>query len=79
MVPTGERLRANVWGRYYVTDECDGCGVCASCAPLNFDRSWDGTYYAVAQQPRDEAEQEAMRAAIAACPLHCIKYDPDLD
>lgn len=31
MLPTGERLRANVWGRYYVTDECDGCGICAAC------------------------------------------------
>lgn len=79
MLPTGERLRANAWGRYYVTDECDGCGICAACAPLNFDRSWDGTYYAVAQQPKDESEQEAMRSAIAACPLHCIKYDPDMD
>jgi len=79
MLPTGERRRTNVWGRYYVTDECDGCGVCAIHAPLNFERSWDRTYYAVAQQPQDEAEEGAMRAAIAACPLHCIEYDPDMD
>lgn len=78
MSATGERIRANAWGAYYVADDCDGCGVCLSCAPDNFGRSWDGTYYAVLHQPLGEAEEEAVLKAMAACPMHCIKDDGDV-
>jgi ferredoxin len=54
MAPNGERKRTNAWGPFYVTDECDGCGICADCAPDNFAQSWDGTYYTVVQQPETE-------------------------
>jgi ferredoxin len=77
MTATGQRLRRNSWGKYYVTDECDGCGVCASCAMLNFESSEDGSYYYVAQQPLEEAEEKAVRRAMAACPLGCIRADGD--
>lgn len=73
-----ERIRANAWGRYYVTVECDACGVCAVHAPDNIGRSWDGTYYAVAAQPSNGGEDGQMRAALAACPLHCIHDDGEL-
>jgi ferredoxin len=75
MIATGERLRSNAWGRYYVTDECNGCGLCVALAPYNFIRSWDGTYYTVLDQPRGESEKHAVREALLACPLHCIKDD----
>lgn len=77
MEPTGERLRVNAWGPFYVTDLCDGCGLCAKHAPLNFLRSWDGTYYAVVQQPENVEEVRAMRKAMEACPLRCIRDDWD--
>lgn len=77
MEPTGERIRANAWGRYYVTDECDACGICASYAPENFASSWDGTYYAVLQQPADDDEEIAVQDAMEACPLRCIRDDGD--
>ncbi|HEY2946591.1 MAG TPA: ferredoxin [Vicinamibacteria bacterium] len=77
MIATGERLRANAFGQYYVTDECNGCGICASYAPENFASSFDGTYYAVLQQPVDDSEEAAVRDAMDACPLHCILADGD--
>jgi ferredoxin len=79
MTATGERIRANVWGRFYVTDACDACGICAEMAPWHFARSWDGTYYVVSDQPTDAAEERTLREAMAACPLHCIKDDWDAD
>lgn len=77
MEPSGERLRVNAWGPFYVTDECDACGICAYCAPDNFARSWDGTYYAVLQQPENTKEVRSMREAMQACPRHCIGDDWD--
>ena len=77
MESSGERLRANAWGRYYVSDECDACGLCAECAPANFGAAWDGTYYAVAAPPANDAEERAMRDAMAACPRQCIHDDGD--
>ena len=77
MMATGERLRANSWGRYYVTDDCNACGICAGIAPANFARSWDGTYFALLHQPEGAAEQAAVREAMEACPLGCIGDDGD--
>jgi ferredoxin len=77
MPATAERLRANAWGRYYVTSECNGCGLCAYAAPLNFAPSWDGTYFAVAAQPENRAEQAALEVALDSCPQHCIHDDGD--
>jgi len=77
MESIGERIRASAWGRYYVTDECDACGLCAECAPGNFGRSWDGTYYAVAAQPTTDREEREVEQAMATCPLQCIHDDGD--
>lgn len=77
MSTSAERLRANAWGRYYVTGECNGCGVCAACAPDNIGRSWDRSYYAVAFQPQDEREEREMQDAMNACPLQCLHDDGD--
>jgi ferredoxin len=77
MASAGYRFRKNEWGRYYVTDECDGCGICASYAPCNFESSTDGSYYYIIQQPYDEEEASAVKDAISACPRHCIRDDGD--
>jgi ferredoxin len=72
-----ERLRPNAWGRYYVTAECNGCGLCASCAPANFAPSFDRAYHAVLHQPLGEGERRDVRLALAVCPLQCIHDDGD--
>jgi ferredoxin len=77
MQATGERIRANAWGRFYVTDECDGCGLCSFIAPASFSRSWDGSYYGLAVQPANAAELAAVEAARDACPQLCIHDDGD--
>lgn len=76
-IATGERLRKNAWGKYYVTDECDGCGLCASYAMCNFECNEDGSYYYVIQQPFDDAEDQAIRDAMGTCPKACIRDDGD--
>jgi ferredoxin len=78
MTISAERLRANAWGPYYVTGECNACGVCAACAPDNIGRAWDGTYFAVAFQPHYAREEQEMKDAMSACPLGCLRDDGDL-
>lgn len=78
-MPTpGMKLQDNVPGKYYVTDECNGCGVCFSQALQNFMYSNDSTYYFIYQQPIDAGEEEDIRHAIELCPMNCIKDDGDL-
>jgi ferredoxin len=72
----GERRRVNAWGPFYVTDECDGCGICAECAPRSFAQSADGKY-SVGQQPESRVEIRAMRHAMDACPRQCVGDDWD--
>jgi ferredoxin len=75
MEPTGKRLEDNTPGKYYVTDLCDGCGLCFSKALQNFMYSNDSSYYYVYQQPTDEREEDDIREAMSVCPMDCIKDD----
>jgi ferredoxin len=77
MPATAERYRANACGRYYVTEGCNGCGLCSYVAPANFSPSFDGAYYGVAAQPATPAEVADMDAALYACPQNCIHDDGD--
>jgi ferredoxin len=65
----------NTPGRYYVTEECNGCGLCATFAPDNFAWSADGSYCFVARQPADTLELDALWDAIQVCPMRCIEDD----
>ncbi len=75
VIPQGKRLVENAPGKYYVTDACDGCGICFSMAIQNFMYSNDASYYYIYQQPADEREEDDIREAIQVCPLDCIKDD----
>jgi ferredoxin len=72
-----QRLRANTFGRYYVTTECDGCGLCVDVAPTNFGFSNDGDYCAVYAQPLDAHEHDLMEQLMLACPCHAVHDDGD--
>jgi ferredoxin len=64
----------NAEGRYSITDDCDGCGICASYSAYSFAASADGARYFLAVQPEPGSEEEGIVSdAIAACPLGCIK------
>ena len=40
-----EPLRANAFGAFYVTQDCDGCGICVEIAPAIFGLHDDGLAY----------------------------------
>lgn len=75
MQVTANRLADNVPGKFYVTSDCNGCGLCFSCALQNFMYSNDSSYYYIYQQPADAREEEDIHKAIEVCPMDCIKDD----
>jgi ferredoxin len=62
---------------YYITDECDGCGLCVACAPENIVSAWDGSRCVVGHQPADAREEAELRDAKMACPLTCLHRGSD--
>lgn len=72
------KLEDNAPGKYYVTDGCNGCGLCFSVALQNFMYSNDSSYYYIYQQPVDEREEADILEAISVCPTDCIKADGDV-
>lgn len=70
-----QRLPDNVPGKYFTTDECDGCAYCASVAPDNFDYQKESNTYFVACQPRTPEEEEFVREALEDCPVDAIRSE----
>ncbi|MEW6509645.1 MAG: ferredoxin [Bacteroidota bacterium] len=68
-----KRLPANVPGKYYTTEECDGCAYCASVAPENFDFEKETNTYFVSRQPQTPEEEEFMIEAMDDCPVDAIR------
>jgi len=75
MADPSSKYPENVPGKYYVSQECIGCGACHEEAPDNFAASEDETYYYVCKQPENEEEEEKVRAAMEACPSEAIGDD----
>lgn len=72
---TATRYEENEPGKYYVTSDCDGCGICFSYALQNFMYSNDSSYYYIANQPADEREEADIIRAKEVCPQDAIKDD----
>lgn len=66
-------LPNNAAGRYFTTEECDGCAYCASVAPDNFDFEKSTNTYFVAKQPVTPDEEEYVREALEDCPVDAIR------
>jgi ferredoxin len=64
-------------GRYYVLDQCNGCGLCRTIAGDLFDYTEGGEYYYLVRQPRTEAEEDLLREAIELCTMNAIMSDGD--
>lgn len=75
MSAPGKRFEENERGKFYVTDACNGCGLCFSVALQNFMYSNDASYYYILQQPVDEREEADIREAMSVCPTDCIMDD----
>lgn len=63
----------NAPGKYYVSDECDGCAYCASVAPENFDFDKPTNSYFVGKQPDNPSEEELVQEAMEDCPIDAIR------
>ncbi len=70
-----KRIPGNVVGRFYTTEECDGCAYCACVAPEHFEYEKNLNKYYVARQPLTPEEQDVVMEAMEDCPLDAIKAD----
>lgn len=70
-----QRLPDNVPGKYYTTEDCDGCAYCASVAPDNFDYQKESNTYFVARQPQTPEEEEFVHEALEDCPVDAIRSE----
>ena len=75
VVRTLRRLPGNVGGRFFTTEDCEGCAYCASIAPDNFDFQRETNTYFVSRQPQTKAEEEEMLEALDDCPVDAICID----
>lgn len=73
--PEAKKLPHNAPGKYYTTEECDGCAYCASVAPDNFDFEKESNTYYVARQPADNEEEEILLEAKEDCPVDAIQSE----
>ena len=69
------RLPNNVHGKYYTTEDCDGCAYCAMIAPENFDFHKETNTYFVSKQPTSPEEEELMEQLIEDCPIDAVRMD----
>jgi ferredoxin len=70
-----KRLPGNVPGKYFTTEDCDGCAYCASVAPEHFDYEKSTNTYYVARQPKGREEEEIVLEAMDDCPLDAIRSE----
>jgi ferredoxin len=70
-----KRLPKNVPGKYYTTEECDGCAYCGSVAPENFDFDKPTNTYFVSKQPVNREEEEFTREVKEDCPVDAVRDD----
>jgi ferredoxin len=68
-----KKLPGNVEGKFFTTEDCDGCAYCAAVAPDNFDFDKSTNTYFVSRQPKDELEVEVVTEAMEDCPLDAIR------
>lgn len=74
MEPNGShRLADNAPGKYYTTDDCDGCAYCAAVAPENFEYDRETNRYYITRQPMNADEEECVREAAEDCPVDAIR------
>lgn len=68
-----KKLPENIPGKFYTTDDCDGCAYCAAVAPENFEFHKPTNTYFVAKQPVDSEELDMVLEAKEDCPVDAIR------
>ena len=75
MADKAHKYPDNTPGKYYVDEQCIACDACVNEAPKNFKMNDSDGHSAVNQQPQTLEEEEACKAAKAACPVEAIGDD----
>ncbi len=58
---------------FYVTEDCNGCGLCKNIAPDFFDCVEYAYSYFLTRQPANEPEVLLLRDAAAVCTVDAIR------
>ena len=58
---------------FYITEECNGCGLCKNVAPDFFDCVEYAYSYFLTRQPVNESEIFLLRDAAAVCTVDAIR------
>ena len=72
MADLSERYEDNVYGRYFVDEQCIDCDLCREEAPKNFTRQEEVGYSYVYKQPENGEEEEMCKNAMEGCPVEAI-------
>lgn len=75
MADKTKKTNGNIDGKFYVDDNCIGCGLCASIAENNFKMSDDCSFAFVIKQPDNNKESEDCSDAKINCPVDAIGDD----
>ena len=75
MADKEDKYSDNVWGTYYVDEQCIDCDLCRQVAPDNFTRNEDEGYSFVYKQPSTPEESELCEEALEGCPVEAIGDD----
>ena len=70
-----KRLPGNVPGKYYTTEDCDGCAYCAAVAPENFEFNKSTNTYFICKQPASPQELELVTDAMEDCPVDAVQVE----
>ncbi|RZA07544.1 MAG: ferredoxin [Proteobacteria bacterium] len=77
MADKNHKYPDNVAGKFYVDEQCIACDACVNEAPSNFTMNDSEGHSKVSKQPSSPEEEEACKAAMAACPVEAIGNDGD--
>ena len=77
MADKAKRYTDNVFGKYYVDDQCIDCDLCRETAPDNFKRNDAAGFSFVFKQPSTPEEEQLCKEAMEGCPVEAIGHDGD--
>ncbi len=59
--------------QFFVSEDCNGCGLCKSIAPDFFDCVEYAYYYFVTRQPESQSDVDLLRDASSLCVVDALR------
>jgi len=69
------KLKENVPGSYYVTEDCICCKLCQMVAPSNFTMEEEEGHFYIYKQPESPEEEKQCIESMDHCPVDAIGKD----